>query len=159
MISNLAYGKVLIIASGYYTQRALLMAGVASKAYAQTTDVRTVDLQGYKDTTGQYDWVVACSTETSIDLKRDVKALRTFADTLNAKLMLNATASIDAEDNHELADAVSYSSCKGLVSLTGAAFVTFNKMPSFEIQSFYRSIASRLGKDTKNTINECLALT
>ena len=146
MISNLAYGKVLVIDSGYYAQRAQMMAEVASKAYAQITDVKAVDWQSYKDTTGQYDWVVACSTETSIGLKLDIKELRAFSDTLNAKLMLDATASIGLEDNHELADAVSYSSCKGLFGLTGAAFVAFNELPNFETTSFNLSIASHLGK-------------
>ena len=82
MISNLAYGKVLVIDSGYYAQRAQMMAEVASKAYGQITDVKAVDWQGYKEVTGQYDWVVACSTETSIGLKLDIKELRAFADTL-----------------------------------------------------------------------------
>lgn len=146
MISNLAYGKVLIIDSGYYAQRAQMMAEVASKAYGNITELQAVDWQGYKGMTGQYDWVIACSTETSIGLKLDIKELRIFADSLNAKLMLDATASIGLEDNHELADAVSYSSCKGLFGLTGAAFVAFNEMPNFEIPSFNLSIASHLGK-------------
>ena len=54
MISNLAYGKVLVIDSGYYAQRAQMMAEVASKAYAQITDVKAADWQGYKDS----DWSV-----------------------------------------------------------------------------------------------------
>ena len=146
MISNLAYGKVLVIDSGYYAQRALMMAEVSSKAYGQIKDVETIDWQGYKATTGKYDWVVACSTETSIGLKLNIKELRAFADTLNAKLMLDATASIGLEDHHELADAVSYSSCKGLFGLTGAAFVAFNELPDFEIPSFNLSIKNHLGK-------------
>ena len=146
MISNLAYGNVLVIDSGYYAQRAQMMAEVALKAYGQINDVKATHWQGYKKVTGQYDWVVACSTETSIGLKLDIKELRAFADTLNAKLMLDATASIGLEDNHELADAVSYSSCKGLFGLTGAAFVGFNEMPNFEIPSFNLSIGSHLGK-------------
>lgn len=146
MISNLAYGRVLVIDSGYYAQRAKMMAEVASTAYGQIKEVVSIDWQGYKDISGHYDWVVACSTETSIGLKLDIRELRKFADTVNAKLMLDATASIGLEDNHYLADAVSYSSCKGLFGLTGAAFVAFNEMPNFEIPSFNLSISSHLGK-------------
>ena len=43
-------------------------------------------------------------------------------------------------------DAISYSSCKGLFGLTGAAFVAFNEMPNFEISSFNLSIVSHLEK-------------
>ena len=146
MISNIAYGKVLVIDSGYYAQRAQLMAEVASKAYGQINNVKVVNWQSFKEVTGNYDWVIACSTETSIGLKLDIRELRLFCDTLNAKLMLDATASIGLEDNHELADAISYSSCKGLFGLTGAAFVAFNELPNFEIPSFNLSIASHLGK-------------
>jgi len=109
-------------------------------------DVKATHWQGYKEVIGKYDWVFACSTETSIGLKLDIKELRAFADTLNAKRMLDATASIGLEDNHELADAVSYSSCKGLFGLTGTAFVAFNEMPDFETPSFNLSISSHLGK-------------
>lgn len=146
MISNLAYGKILIIDSGYYAQRAQMMAEVACRAYGQIKIVEAADWQDYKDVTGEYDWVIACSTETSIGLRLDIKELRAFADTVNARLMLDATASIGLEHDHELADAISYSSCKGLFGLTGAAFVAFNEMPNFEIPSFNLSIASHLGK-------------
>jgi len=146
MISNLAYGKVLVIDSGYYAQRAQMMAEVASKAYALITDVHVVDWRNYEDVTDQYDWVIACYTETSIGLKMDVKKLRKFADSLNAKLMLDATASIGLEESHDHADAISYSSCKGLFGLTGAAFVAFNDMPNSLIPSFNLSIESHLGK-------------
>ena len=119
---------------------------VVLTAYGQIKDVKATSWQGYKEVTGQYDWVVACSTETSSGLKLDIKELRAFANTLNAKLMLDATASIGLEDNHELADAVSYSSCKGLFGLAVAAFVALNEVPSFEIPSFNLSIVSHLGK-------------
>jgi aspartate aminotransferase-like enzyme len=146
MISNLAFGKILVIDTGYYAQRAKMVADSASKAYGQIKKVKAVHWQDYKKVTGQYDWVFACYTETSIGLRLDIKQLRAFADTLDAKLMLDATASIGLEVNHELADAMSYSSCKGLFGLTGAAFVVFNEMPNFEIPSFNLSINSHLGK-------------
>ena len=146
MVSNLAYGKVLVIDTGYYAQRIKMMVEVASKAYGQITHIHAIDWKSYKGAYGNYDWVIACSTETSIGLKLDIGELRMFADTLNSKLMLDATASIGLENNHHLADAISYSSCKGLFGLTGAAFVAFDENPNFEISSFNLSISTHLEK-------------
>ena len=146
MVNNFAYGKVLVIDSGYYAQRAKMMSEVALQAYGQIKEINRVDWQSYDEVGGQYDWVIACYTETSIGLKLDIEKIRAKADTLGAKLMLDATASIGLEPNHDLADAISYSSCKGLFGLTGAAFVNFNDAPEFEIPSFSLSIESHLGK-------------
>ena len=60
--------------------------------------------------------------------------------------MLDATASIGLEIGHELSDAMAYSSCKGLFGLTGASFISFNEMPSNEIDSFYLNLASHLDR-------------
>lgn len=146
MINNIAYGKVLVIDTGYYAQRAHMMSKIASDLYGQIKDVFVVDWRSYKEISGDYDWVLACYTETSIGLKLDIKELRNFANSVNAKLMLDATASIGLEEDHDLADAISYSSCKGLFGLTGSAFVAFNMMPNFEIPSFSLSLQSHLGK-------------
>ena len=50
--------------------------------------------------------------------------------------MLDATASIGLETNHNYADVIGYSSCKGLFGLTGAAFIAYNEPPQNEINSF-----------------------
>ena len=118
MVNNFAYGKVLVIDSGYYAQRAKMMSEVALQAYGQIKEINRVDWQSYDEVGGQYDWVIACYTETSIGLKLDIEKIRAKADTLGAKLMLDATASIGLEPNHDLADAISYSSCKGLFGFT-----------------------------------------
>ena len=60
--------------------------------------------------------------------------------------MLDATASIGLEDEHELADLIAYSSCKGLFGLTGASFIAYNKNPQNEIKSFYMSIYNHINK-------------
>jgi hypothetical protein len=65
---------------------------------------------------------------------------------LGAKLMLDATASIGLEQGHNLADVISYSSCKGLFGLTGAGFVAFNGSPSNEIRSFSLNLQNHLDK-------------
>ena len=40
--------------------------------------------------------------------------------------MLDATASIGLENDHQYADILSFSSCKGLFGFTGAGFVAYN---------------------------------
>ena len=60
--------------------------------------------------------------------------------------MLDAIASIGLEANHDLADVISFSSCKGLFGLTGGAFITYNYKPQNEINSFYLGLSSHLNK-------------
>ena len=60
--------------------------------------------------------------------------------------MLDATASIGLESEHELADVIAYSSCKGLFGLTGAAFIAFNELPNFNPASFYLDLTSHLDR-------------
>ena len=146
MVNNFAYGKVLVVDSGYYAQRAQTMSDVATKYFGYITKTDVVNWDALDDVSGVYDWVIACYTETSIGLKMDIKELHNKARSIGAKLMLDATASIGLEDNHELADAISYSSCKGLFGLTGGAFVAFNNLPDNEILSFNLSLESHLEK-------------
>ena len=60
--------------------------------------------------------------------------------------MLDATASIGLENDHDLADLIAYSSCKGLFGLTGASFIAYNHPPQNEIGSFYMSIINHNDK-------------
>jgi 2-aminoethylphosphonate-pyruvate transaminase len=60
--------------------------------------------------------------------------------------MLDATASIGLESRHEFGDAIAYSSCKGLFGLTGAAFIAYHEAPTVEVDSFYLSMESHIGK-------------
>ena len=48
------------------------------------------------------------------------------------------------EDNHNLADVVSFSSCKSLFGLTGACFVGYNTNPKNKIDSFMLDINSHI---------------
>ena len=46
-------------------------------------------------------------------MKLPIEKLKT-SKRLKSKLMLDATASVGLEDNHDLADVIGFSSCKGL---------------------------------------------
>jgi 2-aminoethylphosphonate-pyruvate transaminase len=73
------------------------------------------------------DWIVAVSTETADAFLGDIKLMKAVCEKSGAKLMLDATGSINLEADHELADICMFSSCKGLGGLTGAGFITYNK--------------------------------
>ena len=60
--------------------------------------------------------------------------------------MLDAAASIGLEPDHDLADTMAFSSCKGLFGLTGASFICFNAKPQIKVNSFYLDINSHLKK-------------
>lgn len=143
---NFLYGKVLVVDSGYYAQRLVSFAQMAQRNAGQVSSVTVCDWQEINTANGNYDWVVACYTETSAGLLLPIGALRALADRVGAQLMLDATASIGLEADHGLAEVIAYSSCKGLFGLTGASFIAFNQLPKNEIDSFYLSLATHLDR-------------
>ena len=146
MALNFLEGAVLIVSTGYYSDRLQWLAESASRRIGSVRSVDAVPWNELKEKRGSYDWVWACSTETSRGIKIPISTLRGLADTVGAKLMLDATASIGLEADHDLANAIAYSSCKGLFGLTGACFIAFNGRPVNEVDSFYLDIQSHLDK-------------
>ena len=103
-------------------------------------------------------WVIGCPTETSKGLLVPIVDLKKFARNLNAKMMLDATASIGLEENHKLAQVISYSSCKGLCGLTGASFVAYNLKPKYYKKSFYTNIFNHEQKKMTGPYHSILSL-
>ena len=147
MINNFLYGKILLVDTGFYSQRMEYMMNssmvVKNKNFQK---IDTVNWRNLDEIKGKYDWVVSCFTETSCGLKLPIEFLSRITKNLSAKLMLDATASIGLEDNHCLADVIAYSSCKGLFGLTGAAFIAFNEFPENEVDSFYLNFSNHYDK-------------
>lgn len=143
---NFLHGRVLVVATGYYSDRLQWLAESAQRRLSEVKLVTYIDWQALDTISGQFDWVVACYTETSCGLKLPIESLQTLAKRVNAKLMLDATASIGLEDGHNVADVIAYSSCKGLFGLTGASFIAFNHHPTIEVDSFYLNLASHAEK-------------
>tara|TARA_B100000989_G_C19531620_1_gene470293 strand:+ start:1316 stop:2296 length:981 start_codon:yes stop_codon:yes gene_type:complete len=143
---NFLYGKVLIINSGYYSDRLYSMTLHAMKKYKFIKKILYVKLNDLDNVSGNFDWVYSCYTETSIGLKLPIKKIKMLSKKRKALLMLDATASIGLEKNHHLADVIGFSSCKGLFGLTGGAFITYNKEPQNRVDSFYMSINTHLNK-------------
>lgn len=146
MSLNFLTGKVLIVQTGYYSERLKALAEAAKRMVGAVSKVDTIDWKDLQNVSGSYDWLVACYTETSCALKLNVSELKELATCLGAQLMLDATASIGLEDGHEKADVIGYSSCKGLFGLTGAAFVAFHQSPKVKVDSFNLNLESHLGK-------------
>jgi 2-aminoethylphosphonate-pyruvate transaminase len=146
MALNFLFGRVLIVSTGYYSNRLQQLAESAMRRSGHIKEVSNAPWQELDNLTGPYDWVWACPTETSVGLKMPLPALAKLASDLKAKLMLDATASIGLETGHDVADVIGYSSCKGLFGLTGASFIAFRADPDHEADSFYLNLSSHLNK-------------
>ena len=62
---------------------------------------------------------------------------------------MDATASVGLEQGHEYSDVAAFSSCKGLLGLTGASFIVFNNSAQNEIPQFNLDINSHLQKNDR----------
>ncbi len=146
MALNFLYGRVLIVNTGYYSQRLHKLAESAKRRIGQIKQIDVVNWEEIEKIDKKFDWIYACYTETSTGLRIPIEKLRTLADRSFAKLMLDATASVGLESKHDLADVVGYSSCKGLFGLTGAAFVACHEKPTVEVDSFYLNMFNHINK-------------
>ncbi len=143
---NFLCGNVLLISTGYYSER---LRGMAESAARRAGEIKRVETVAWKDmgaVSGDFDWIWTCPTETSRGLKIPISTLADLAHRHKARLALDATASIGLEPGHELADVIAFSSCKGLFGLTGGCFVAFNDPPGYEPDSFYLSLTTHLEK-------------
>ena len=143
---NFLYGKILIISTGFYSDRLIKLVNYAKNFSKEIKEIKIVTLESLNQVNEKFDWIVSCYTETSRGFKISIEKLRKKADKLKSKIMLDATASIGLENNHYLADVIGFSSCKGLFGLTGAAFIAYNELPNLEINSFYLNINSHINK-------------
>jgi hypothetical protein len=146
MALNFLQGRVLVVSSGYYSERLHWLAESARRRQGAITEIIRVDWERLDTVSGSFDWVFSCYTETSCGLRLPIDALGDLARRLGARLMLDATASIGLEPGHEKADVIGYSSCKGLFGLTGACFIAFNELPLVEVDSFYLRLATHLDR-------------
>jgi len=146
MINNFIYGKVLIIKTGIYSDRLLSMSTASKVNFKKIKKIDYIDYKNISDISKSYDWVMGCPVETSVGLKIPILKLNKLKKRCKAKLALDATASIGLEKDHDLADVLGYSSCKGLFGLTGGAFVAFNSSPNNIINQFNLNIYNHLEK-------------
>lgn len=143
---NFVKGNVLVISTGFYSDRLHSILQMSKKRYGYVNKLEKLEYQDLDKVKKKYDWICACYTETSKGFKINLKKLKKISKKSNSKLFIDATASIGIEDNHNLADVVSFSSCKSLFGLTGACFVGFNLKPTNKIDSFMLDINSHINK-------------
>lgn len=149
MVLNFLKGKIAVISTGYYSDRVINIIERFQKNYKIYTSIKIIPWTEIysKKNINKFDWVIACPTETSKALLVPIKDLYDFSKKCSAKLMLDATGSIGLEKNHKLASVISFSSCKGIFGLTGAAFIGYDiKALTKRNLSFYQDIDTHLEK-------------
>ena len=146
---NFLKGNILIVSTGYYSNRLYDLALFSKKTHNFIKKVDKIDWKKLDRVKKKYDWVWACYTETSIGLKLPINDLRKLSKVTKSKLALDATASFGLEDGHKYADVISFSSCKGLLGLTGAGFICYNQKPKNKVNSFVLNLLN--AKEKKMT--------
>jgi aspartate aminotransferase-like enzyme len=142
MVLNFLFGRILIVSTGHYSDRLRWLADSCRRRGGRVTEVAYRAYDDLDSAESRFDWVLACSVETSRGFALPIRKLASIARGRNAQLMLDATASIGLESDHHLAEVIAYSSCKGLFGLTGASFIAFNERPDRGVDSFYLDLAT-----------------
>jgi aspartate aminotransferase-like enzyme len=146
MINNFLYGKVLVIKTGVYSDRLYNMCKVGKKLFKKIKTINYISYKSISDISTKYDWIIGCPVETSIGYRIPIDELNLLKKKCKSKLALDATASVGLEQGHEYSDVAAFSSCKGLLGLTGASFIVFNNSAQNEIPQFNLDINSHLQK-------------
>ncbi len=146
MIANFLNGNVLILNSGYYSERLIQIAKNYKKSHKYIKNINVLNWDKYKNIDKKYDWILFCYTETSKGIKLPIKEIFNISKKFKSKLMIDATASFGLEKYHEYANVFSYSSCKGLFGLTGACFISYDSPPQNKINSFNLDINTHINK-------------
>ena len=157
-ILNFCRGEILIIETGYYSDRLKKISEkICLFCDSKVTSISHKEIKNVSN--NNYDWIIACYTETSIGLKLNIDTLKKLANKTNAQLLLDATASIGIEVNHHFADVICYSSCKGLFGLTGASFIAFRDQEIIEPHnSYYLSLKMHMNKGVTGPYHTILSL-
>ena len=135
-------GKVLLVSTGYYSDR-------LEKLLPNDCELTICEYEELDSIKGNFDWVLCAYTETSVAFKVDLESVKNKANECKAKLYVDATGSIGLEGNHQLADVMAFSSCKGLFGLTGAGFVAYKSdLNPKDLDAFYFNLNTHKDKMT-----------
>jgi aspartate aminotransferase-like enzyme len=145
-LQNFISGKVLLVDTGYYSDRVNSILSFLKSNFNKIKKIETVSWKKISYIRKKYDWVCSSPVETSIGLRVPIRELYQLKKRCKSKLMLDATGSIGLENDHNLADISTFSSCKGLFGLTGAAFIAYNIKPKNKVRSFYLNINTHIEK-------------
>ena len=76
---NFLYGKILIVSTGYYSDRLYNLCLKAKKNFKRIIKVSKVNWRDLENFSAKFDWVWACPTETSCGLKVPILELKKFS--------------------------------------------------------------------------------
>ncbi len=139
MCLNFLTGNVTIINTGYYSDRLNFICKQLKKK-KKIKSLEYIHWKNIKNIKKKTNWIFFCPTETSIGLHIPIREVWEISKKIKSRLMLDATASIGLEKDHNLADVLSFSSCKGLFGLTGGSFISYKVKPNYYKNSFYLNI-------------------
>ena len=144
--------RVLLVSTGYYSDRLeKLLPKDCSLTICKYEDIGIIK--------ENFDWVLCAYTETSIAFKVDLQRVKDKANECSAKLFVDATGSIGLENNHQLADVMAFSSCKGLFGLTGAGFVAYkSNLTPKSLDVFYFNLETQKNKMTTGPYHSIASL-
>lgn len=135
-LKSFVSGKVLLINTGFYSNR---LKQLADSKNCNIEEVVYDNIETVIKSSKKYDWIILAYTETSFAFKIEIEKIVELKKSTGAKVFADATASIGLEKNHEVFDACAFSSCKGLLGLTGASFLAFKTEIKYIKQSFIES--------------------
>jgi 2-aminoethylphosphonate-pyruvate transaminase len=158
LINNFIFGKVLVVSTGYYSDRLELLCKQSKKNFKNIRTVKSISWNKISEINEKFDWIIGCPTETSIGLKIPILDLYKLKKRTKAKLALDATASIGLEKGHHYSDVLAYSSCKGLFGFTGASFIAYNINATNTVNSFYLNLKSHEDKKMTGPYHSILSL-
>ena len=158
LVNNFLFGKILIISTGYYSDRLELMCKHFKKNSKYLRSIKKINWTKIDQINEKFDWIFVCPTETSMGLKLPILDLFKLKKRCHSKLALDATGSIGLEVDHHYADVIAYSSCKGLFGLTGASFIAYNLNSNNFVNSFYLNLDSHINKKMTGPYHAILSL-
>ena len=133
---NFLNKKILIVKTGYYSERWIkLCSQIFEKKNLFICNFDDLDKINFK-----VDWVIFVYVETAECKIFDIKKIYNFKNRNKCKLMLDATASIGLEKNHNLADVMFFSSCKGLFGPTGLGFIAYDNLKKNNNLNFFDNL-------------------
>ena len=74
---NFLKGKILIVSTGYYSDELFQISNLIKKNNKKIKSVTKVNWKNLDRIKGKYDWIWACSTETSRGLKNTDNGFKT----------------------------------------------------------------------------------
>ena len=74
--SNFLFGNIIIISTGYYSNRLIEFANNAKDIFGEIKNIKIIDYENLDTISGDFDWIVSCYTKQAEVLKFQLKILK-----------------------------------------------------------------------------------